>query len=259
MHRFFFPEANLSVGAEIELPTEILRHLRTVLRLQVGDEVQLFDGVGGVAQAKLLRIDSDGGSVDIVRSSQVCPASLHLCLIQGLPKGDKLDLVLQKGTELGVNRFVLTEMTRSVSRLKVERKTSRLTRWQKIVQEAARQSGQPFLPQVEVVSGCRGALKLDDADFKLLLWEEAGQSLEKLLPIEMPRRITIIVGPEGGITADEAELAMGAGYLPVRIGPRILRTETAGLAIVSILQYLYGDLARIQYNSDAISQGKDQA
>lgn len=255
MQRFFIPETHFTVGQSLELPAETLRHLRTVLRLSAGVECELLDGSGVIARAQIL----EDYSARILSVSKAPPPSCSLSLIQGLPKGEKLELVLQKGTELGVNRFLPTHMARSVGRLKPEREQKRSKRWEKIIQEAARQSGQPYLPQLQIKHSFESALTAVDADLKLLLWEENNQPLDQLLPDKCPQRIVVIVGPEGGITAEEAKKAELAGYLPVSLGPRILRTETAGLAIMTILQYLYGDLAKGRCSGKTAFQGKDES
>jgi 16S rRNA (uracil1498-N3)-methyltransferase len=239
MRCFYLPEPELCDGTIIRLPKELSRHLQTVLRLQPGDKVQLFNGAGQVARA-ILRENSEAELLDVVQH----PAPLcSLVLIQGLPKRDKLELILQKGTELGVNEFYLTTMERSVGLLKSDRKQKRLERWQKIVQEAARQSRQYHLPQLVADTSLTGALATVEADLKLLLWEESAKPLQEVLPQLPPQRIAVVVGPEGGISQQEVDQAEAEGYLAVSFGPRILRTETAGLAIMAILQYLYGDLA----------------
>jgi len=254
MHRFFVPH-KLIVGTTVELSNDVLRHLRTVLRLPAGGECELLDGNGTVAKG---RIDEDFKiSIIGVRQHQEPPCQISL--IQGLPKGEKLELVLQKGTELGITRFVPTQMVRSVGRLKPEREQKRLKRWEKIVQEAARQSGQAFLPTLQLERRLEDALATVEADLKLLLWEESDEPLEVVLPEVAPEKISVIVGPEGGITPEEAEKALSAGYKSVSLGARILRTETAGLAIVTILQYLYGDLGKGRCSSNAASQGKDES
>lgn len=255
MHRFFLPTIQLLPDQTVDLPADVMRHLRTVLRLSPGAECEFLDGAGRIARALIL----EGAQARILSVLQAPEAACSLCLIQGLPKGEKLELVLQKGTELGVNHFLPTQMERSVGRLKADREQKRLGRWEKIIQEAARQSGQPYLPQLQLKHDLESAVAAVDADLKLLLWEESGQPLNQALPEERPQRIAVIVGPEGGITSKEAQLAQMSGYRPVSVGPRILRTETAGLAIMAILQYLYGDLATGRCGSDAAFQGKDES
>jgi len=246
MRCFYLPESELCSGAIVPLPDELKKHLQTVLRLRPGDKVQLFNGIGQVATS-ILRENSTVELEDVV-THPVPPCSL--VLIQGVPKGDKLELVLQKGTELGVNEFHLAAMARSVGLLKSDRKQKRLDRWQKIVQEAARQSRQYYLPQIVADTTLTTALSTVEADLKLLLWEDSAKPLNEVLPQLPPQRIAVVVGPEGGISQEEAEQAKAKGYQAVSLGPRILRTETAGLAIMTILQYLYGDLASGQHGLD---------
>lgn len=254
MQRFFLAETSFAVGLTVDLPAELLRHLRTVLRLPPGSEIDLLDGQGQIARAEVTA--EYQATVLSVRMEP--PPRCHLSLIQGVPKGEKLELVLQKGTELGVNRFLPTPMTRSVGKLKADREQKRLLRWQKIIQEAARQTGQAHLPQLCLKPNFVSALA-EEADLKLLLWEQSEVPLEQVLPDQPPRQVAVIVGPEGGVTTEEAETAIAAGYRAVSLGPRILRTETAGLAIMAILQYLYGDLANGRNGSVAVCQGKDES
>lgn len=243
MRCFYLSEPKLCSGMTLRLPDELRRHLQTVLRLQPEDRIQLFNGAGQVATS-VLKENSEVELLDVVNYP---PPSCSLVLIQGLPKGDKLELILQKGTELGVNEFYLAPMERSVGLLKSQRKQQKLERWRKIVQEAARQSRQYHLPQLEISTSLTGALSTVEADLKLLLWEESAKPLEEVLPQVLPQRIAVVVGPEGGISQQEADQARIEGYQAVSLGPRILRTETAGLAIMTILQYLYGDLASGQH------------
>ena len=239
MRCFYLPEPELRGGAIISLPNELKRHLKTVLRLQPGDRFQLFNGTGQVATSIL----KEGAEVELQDVVDYPPPLCPLTLIQGLPKGDKLELILQKGTELGVNEFYLTTMERSVGLLKSNRKQKRLERWQKIIQEAARQSKQYHLPKLVTEKTLPKVLATVEADLKLILWEESSEPLEKVLPQFSPQRIAVVIGPEGGISQQEVDQAKAEGYQAVSLGPRILRTETAGLAIMAILQYLYGDLA----------------
>jgi len=255
MRRFFLPGTEFQPGQDVVLPAELLRHIRTVLRLSAGEEIQLLDGSGLVARAQL-RLE---GQATILEVSRARLSPLSACLIQGLPKGEKLELVLQKGTELGVSRFCLVEMERSIGRLKQDKRDRRLERWRKIVQEAARQCGQPYLPELRFCPALGQAAEESRAALKLMLWEESGQPLPAVLPETPPESVAVIVGPEGGITPQEAAQAGAAGFQPVRLRPRILRTETAGLAIMSILQYLYGDLALNQVGRNAAFQGKDES
>jgi len=221
------------------LPSDLRKHIQTVLRLVPGEHFELFDGTGAVAKVEL-QADAQVAILEVVRHP--LPAC-HLSLLQGLPKGERLDFILQKGTELGVNRFELISMERSIGQLKKERKDKKSERWEKIIQEAARQCHQYHLPQLQVSADFSASVAGVTADLKLILWEGSEQPLAAVLPKQVPARVALVVGPEGGISASEVKLAEECGFVPVSLGPRILRTETAGLAMVAVLQYLYGDLA----------------
>ena len=255
MRSFFLPDVEFHLGQQVVLPAYLLRHIHTVLRLTAGAEMQLLNGFGLVARVQL----QPGGVVSILELLPNQNTPVQTCLIQGFPKGEKLELILQKGTELGVSQFSLVEMERSVGRLPLGKRERRLERWRKIVQEAARQCEQPWLPEVLIGPSFTQTVQEHPAELKLMLWEESCQPLPTVLPENPPKSIAVIVGPEGGISAKEAAQASAAGFLPVRLGRRILRTETAGLAIMAILQYLYGDLSIGQIGSDAGSQGKDES
>jgi len=239
MRSFYLPGINFVAGCCVELPGELRKHIEKVLRLKPGARVQLFDGKGHFAEAVLL----PGALAELAEVAVQPMPPCQITLIQGLPKGDKLELILQKGTELGVNRFILVPMERSVGRLDDSRREGRLERWDKIIQEAARQCRQYHLPQLELAPSFPAALTAAEGDKKLFLWEESSAALATGLTAELPRSVVVVVGPEGGMSAEEAVAAEKLGYCSVSLGPRILRTETAGLAIVAILQYLYGDLA----------------
>ncbi|HEU0264241.1 MAG TPA: RsmE family RNA methyltransferase, partial [Geobacterales bacterium] len=140
--------------------------------------------------------------------------------------------------------FVPVQCTRSVSRLLGERSSGKVERWQRIVREAARQSGCSSVPEVREVVTFEQAVTASNEELKLLLWEDEEQRhLRQILTAETaPRSVALLVGPEGGLTPEEAEMAMAHGFIAVTLGNRILRTETAGLAAISILQYVWGDL-----------------
>ena len=238
MRCFYYPVQAFVPGESLELSAELKRHILTVLRLKDGQPIVLFDGCGQVANCRL-----GGDGVAAVEQVYQAPTPrCELTLIQGLPKGEKLELILQKGTELGVNRFILVPMERSVGSLKEGRQDKKIQRWEKIIQEAARQCRQFYLPTLDVCS-YDDALRRADADLRLLLWEDSSAPLDQVISKASPRSAAVIVGPEGGISEAEGAQAVRSGYSSVSMGPRILRTETAGLAVISVLQYIFGDMA----------------
>jgi 16S rRNA (uracil1498-N3)-methyltransferase len=234
--RFFVPADTLR-GDSIEIGGEALHHLRTVLRLGPGAEVLLLDGLGGCCRVRLVTLGRDLATAAVsarwTAAEQPCP----LRLLQALPKGDKFDLVLQKGTELGITTFQPLLSSRTLARADV----SRRLRWQRIVSEAARQSRRPRLPGLEPLCPLQEALGKVDEPLKLVLWEESARPLREVLPSRAPAGVALLVGPEGGFGVEEVAGVEAAGFVPVHLGPRILRTETAGLAVAAVLQYLYGD------------------
>lgn len=254
MRRFYSPELPEPSDAIIELPAEVIRHLSNVLRQQQGSRFELFDGKGAVA---LCALEPGGTRARVESLSRIAPPPLEIELIQGLAKGEKLELILQKGTELGLSRFVLTPSERAMVKISVAKRASRAARWQKIVHEACRQCGQPFAPEIKICGNLNESLSGAKGELKLMLWEEASIPLPQLLPAQTPSSISLLVGPEGGFSAEEARQAQAAGFQTVRLGPRILRTETAGLAILSILQYVYGDFISNEGGFSSSKNGKE--
>jgi len=237
MRRFFLPPDAL-LGDEVALPDEVLQHLR-VLRLRTGVEVELLDGRGLICAARLERLERDHGVARVLSRRQSGDSAFPVHLLQGLPKGDKLELVLQKGVELGVSRFTPVVSGRSIP--SASSSPARLQRWQRVVQEAARQSRRPVLPKLDPPCLFDDGLQRVEAPLRLMLWEEGAMPLSSVLPPDPPAAAAVLIGPEGGFSAEEAGLAAQFGFVPVRLGPRVLRTETAGLAVAALLQYLYGD------------------
>lgn len=244
--RRFFVSPELLHSSRATISGELFRHISTVLRLKPGATIILADGCGHEAVAVVSEIGKEGIAVDLQPFYAVSAdeGALPVTLYQGLPKGEKMDLVLQKATELGVSRIVPFNAGRSIARLEGERLEKRVGRWEKIVQEAARQSARSSVPSVGFCRDLQELLQVEEGCLKLLLWEgEKEQGLRAMIEnIEKPESVSIIIGPEGGLTPEEAAQAERAGYIPVTLGRRILRTETAGLAVVAILQYVWGDL-----------------
>jgi len=244
--RRFFVQPELLRCSSATISGELFRHISTVLRLKPGAAIILADGCGHEAVAAIREIGKEGVAVDLqpFYPVSVDDGALPVTLCQGLPKGEKMDLVLQKATELGVSRIVPFNADRSVARLEGDRLEKRVGRWEKIVQESARQSGRSRVPSVGFYGDLRELLQGEDGCLKLLLWEgEKEQGLRETIENSIkPESVSILIGPEGGLTLEEAARAEKAGYIPVTLGSRILRTETAGLAVVSILQYVWGDL-----------------
>lgn len=241
--RFFLPDCDLGQSA-LRLSDEVLHHLRTVLRLSVGARIVLLNGRGDACLARIDQLERRQALATVETRWHETETALPLELIQALPKGDKLDLVLQKGTELGIRCFQPALTQRSVALPDAGRARNRQERWERIVQEAARQSHRGVLPEVKPLAPLAEILARPRQGLKLVLWEDGARPLGEALPETPPAAVTLLIGPEGGLAREEVAAILAAGFLPVHLGPRILRTETAGLAATGILQYLYGDLNR---------------
>lgn len=241
MHRFFVAPGSLDHEL-VPLAEEVLHHLGRVLRLRPGQEILLLDGSGQCCRCRLETLGTRTGTARVLERRQEAETAFSVRLLQALPKGDKFDLVLQKGTELGVTSFVPLLSARSIPGLPAAREEKRLVRWRRIIREAARQSRRFRLPTLLPLQGLEEALAGCREELRLMLWETGQRPLREVLTGSPPASAAILVGPEGGFPAAEAEAAVRAGFQPVGIGPRILRTETAGFAMAAILQYLYGDM-----------------
>ena len=237
--------SQLTPGTTVTLTGREHHYLATVLRLKPGTELILADVAGREFTGSINGVDSDG--VAIVIGDELParrPDGPFITIYQGMPKGEKLELILQKGTELGVGSIVPFYATRSVPRLRDERIEGRLARWERIAREAARQCGRPDTPQLGLARDLADVLRMGEHSVRLLLWEgEKAVGLRQLLAdTPRPDSAAVIIGPEGGFTGDEVAAAREAGYCSITMGKRILRTETASLAILAILQHVWGDL-----------------
>lgn len=238
--RFFVPAETLQ-GDQVVIAGDPYHHLRNVLRCKPGHVVILLDGQGQCCEVELEQLQANRATTRVLRRWQEKDASLPITLLQALPKGDKFELILQKGTELGVSCFQPIETAHAVPNLNAARLSSREQRWQRIVSEAARQSRRAFLPEIKPLQTLTEALAEPSRDLKLVLWECGAVPLAKALPQAPPAGVRLLIGPEGGFSSAEIGAITAAGFQAVHLGPRILRTETAGLAATPILQYLYGD------------------
>lgn len=228
----------------VTLGADEARHLRDVLRLKSGDEVYVFNGVGGEFRCSLITTKRDSAELRI--ESEVEPAKpespLRLELCVALLKGEKFDLVVQKATELGVTRIVpLTTRYADIHLRDESDAAKRVARWQRIALEAAKQSGRAFVPEVSAPASFESVLAGTKEDKLCLMFSErGGESLNKS-PAES-KAITALVGSEGGWSDEEIERARAAGFHIVTLGGRILRAETAAITITALLQHLFGDL-----------------
>jgi 16S rRNA (uracil1498-N3)-methyltransferase len=236
--RFFVPMV-LSPGAEIELPERAARHV-AVLRLRLGETVTLFNGDGGEFAAELTRVSKDATRARLVSGRTIERESpLAITLAQCVSSGDRMDVTLQKSTELGVARIVPLASERSIVRLSQDRADRRVAHWRGVVTAACEQCGRNRVPEVAAIMDFDAFLAGTTGDaLRLLLAPDAAQDLKILDPA---RAVTLLVGPEGGLSPGEWRQAEASGFVPVRFGPRVLRTETAPLAVIAAMQTLWGD------------------
>ena len=238
MNRFYVNSGDLF------LAPEDVHHARDVLRLKPGDPVELIQD-----EKRFLAsvVEITGDRVRLERG-EVLPSTepdLHITLYQGLPKGDKMEWIIQKAVELGVRRIVPVQMDRCVVRLKASDADRKTARWQKIAREAGKQSGRCIIPDVYApISLKELASVASSLQAAVVPWEQCRAGGPKAFAAAHPglTSLGILIGPEGGITPEEISFLIRSGFQPVTLGPRILRTETAGLAAVSAFSALYGEM-----------------
>jgi 16S rRNA (uracil1498-N3)-methyltransferase len=237
--RFYCREA-LSPGAHVELPEPVARHAVRVLRLPPGATVVLFDGRGGEYPAHIERIERDRVYAELAAWQEIERESpLAVTLVQALQAGDKMDFTIQKAVELGVRGIVPVESRRSVLRLAGERAAKRVAHWQGVVASACEQCGRNQVPLVAPLEKLENWLARPASGIlRLMLAPDAGQTLVDVAPAG---EVQLLIGAEGGLDPQEMIAAQHAGFRAVRLGPRVLRTETAGLAALAALQALWGD------------------
>ncbi|AXE29750.1 16S rRNA (uracil(1498)-N(3))-methyltransferase [Chromobacterium phragmitis] len=236
----FYLDAELAAGQQLSLPDAVVRHIQ-VLRLNAGDAITLFNGRGGEYHAALTSVLKRDAQCVIERFDEVSRETpLWLGLAQGISSGDKMEFTLQKGVEMGVAVFQPIAAGRSVVKLSGERADKRVARWQEIVISACEQSGRNTVPQVlPILTLSEWLAQRQQADVRLVLSPRGDRSLAELA--ERPARSWLMVGPEGGFSGPEEDAALAAGWTPLKLGPRILRTETAALAAVGAMQAVWGD------------------
>jgi 16S rRNA (uracil1498-N3)-methyltransferase len=237
--RFYCREA-LSPGAHVDLPEPVARHAVRVLRLPPGAAVVLFDGRGGEYDARIERIERGrvvaalGAWRDVERES-----GLAVTLIQAVQAGEKMDYTVQKAVELGVSHIVPVDSRRSVTRLSGERAARRVAHWQGVAAAACEQCGRNQVPQLAPLEKLENWLaRPANGTLRLILAPDAEQALVDLPPVN---NVQMLIGAEGGLDPQEIVAAQQVGFTAVRMGPRILRTETAGLAALAAMQALWGD------------------
>jgi 16S rRNA (uracil1498-N3)-methyltransferase len=238
--RLYCPD-DLSRAVQIVLPDAAAHHVARVLRLRIGDLVTLFDGSGGEYAASIHEVSKKEVVVDVGKFSNVERESpLRITLAQGLSAGDKMDDTLQKAVQLGVAEFAAIETQKSIVRLSDERAQKRFLHWQQVAISACEQSGRNRLPLVHEVKAFKEFIASADTKAARFLLSPRGES--SLNQLNKPEgEIILLCGPEAGFSDDEETLAIKSGFTPVRLGPRVLRTETAAVAALAAMNALWGD------------------
>jgi 16S rRNA (uracil1498-N3)-methyltransferase len=236
-------DQKIDIGDEILIkgpPLEALRFQRD----HVGNIVTLTDSEGNDFRGRIVRLSEEGASIlifDVFPSPT--ESSIEIILLQALPERERMEWIIQKTTELGVSAIIPFKSERSISLEEREAKQRKAHRWQHIAMKAVQQSRRAKVPLVGNYLPFNEALKLCEGDeLKILLYEKGGENLKEILRQYQPRKVYVTIGPEGGFTEKEVKLAKDKGFIPVKLGQRILRTETAAIALVGILQYELGDL-----------------
>jgi 16S rRNA (uracil1498-N3)-methyltransferase len=230
-----------------------VRHIAAVLRMKTGDALLLCDGQGAEYHVTIAEISKSAITTEIVSQKRREITAPRITLGQGLPKSDKMDWIVQKATELGVTSIVPLVTERTIVKIRDEEK--RISRWQKICREAAMQSNRPDIPQIEQVRSFRdfifsldpgprpltpGSPVPEAGTLLLIPWEESSAPIKDVLKQHAgARHIIVLIGPEGGFSSNEASMAREKGFHAVSLGPNILRTETAAVAVLSMIGYEY--------------------
>ncbi|SDT22637.1 16S rRNA (uracil(1498)-N(3))-methyltransferase [Pseudomonas oryzae] len=233
----FFIDAPLSLGRH-QLPEAQAHYIGRVLRLATGDAVQLFDGSGQEYLGELVEVGKKSVQVELrEQHAGLAESPLHLHLGQGLSRGERMDWAIQKATELGAAEITPIVSERCEVRLKDERADKRLAHWRQIAISACEQCGRSVVPVIHPPMPLAEWLAQTAAELKLVLHPVA----EPLASHARPASLAFLIGPEGGLTDDEVAAAQRAGYRAARLGPRVLRTETAPVVALSVAQQLWGD------------------
>jgi 16S rRNA (uracil1498-N3)-methyltransferase len=243
MQRYFISSEQIQ-GERFSIQGEDIHHIRRVMRFRPGDQIVACDGEGTDYVGELIEGAEDAVICRILRREpSTGEPGLRVTLAQSLPKGDKWEWVLQKGTELGASSFLPFTSRRTVVKWDRAKAEKRRQRWKRILKEAAEQSHRGRIPQVSAVTDWSGLLDaIQEADLALIAYEGGGEPLSAALSRQGASHLLLIVGPEGGWEEEEVRQAREAGAVPVSLGPRILRTETAAVTMLACAMYANGEM-----------------
>ena len=247
--RIYFP-LGVKESSHFELGKESLRYVKSVLRMKRNERLIVFDGTGWEYETIIRRISAEGIFVEIVKKSKSLDRRIHITLLQALPKANKMDFIVQKATEIGADRIVPFISARSVPIISPEKIPLKITRWQNIAIEAARQCGRADIPEIKGIISFKEAILLPGREaLKMIFWEEESErSMKQVLndkQYEGIRDVFVVVGPEGGFTKEEVVNAGQKEFVSVSLGRQVLKVETAVLSILSIIQYEKGIFSEV--------------
>ncbi|WP_232695385.1 16S rRNA (uracil(1498)-N(3))-methyltransferase [Brevibacillus daliensis] len=242
MQRYFI-DSQQFFDHHVVITGDDVHHLVKVMRAEIGELIWVSDGRGRVVKARLSALDTKEVRADIMEDvQQETELPIQVTIAQGLPKGDKLEWILQKGTELGATAFLPFQSERTIVKLDAKKEPKKLERWNKIVKEAAEQSHRAYLPEVKASVSFKQVMELAKGYSKAMIAYEKedtkrmGEALQDLQPGDS---LLVIIGPEGGLSEAEVRLAEANGITSVSLGPRILRTETASQYVLSAISYQF--------------------
>ena len=238
--RFYCPQLDPD-KTQFDLPDTVHRHAIQVLRMKPGAMLRLFDGAGREFEATLTAVEKRRSQVSLGEPlNQISESPLQITLLQGISRGERMDFAIQKAVELGVRTIVPVVTERCNVQLSRERAQKRIAHWQGVLVSACEQSGRSYLPELAEVTSLEQALGSVTDELRLVLDPEATTGFHDL---SKPSALTLLIGPEGGLSDAEIQQAQTHGFTALQFGPRILRTETAATAALAVVQTLWGDLA----------------
>jgi len=244
MHRFFIPPEIVTQSSP-EITGSDANHIRRVIRLHPGDEIELFDGTGRIYEAQIIALTANNVQVSILKKMSVkTESSLELVVAQAMLKEKKMDRLLRQLTELGISRWVPFASQRSIATPKPERLAARIVRWETIARESLKQCRRGVMPQIDRLKSFQEIIEMGTHfDLAIIFWENEKAPLSKaFVDSQKPKSLLAVFGPEGGFSEQEVSMARAAGFIGASLGPRILRAETATTAGSALLQYLFGDM-----------------
>jgi 16S rRNA (uracil1498-N3)-methyltransferase len=246
--RYFFIDPSLVSGPEVSITGSEAHHIQNVLRLKAGDGLKLFDGTGFEYEAVIVRVSARNVTVEIRHKARAAaPSGVQIIVAQAFLKEKKMDDLVRKLCELGMTRWTPFFSKRSIARPDAKRLEARCRRWQRIATEAVKQCRRIDTPQIADALTFEGMLDFSqNCDVKIVFWENESSPLTAGLGSEdsPPKKILLMLGPEGGFTDKEIERLHTSGFISAGLGPRILRAETATIAAVTLVQFLYGDMGK---------------